>query len=64
MYWFLLLDVTGNRPGWSVYIVLLALWIFMYQSFIFLGLGVMILPVLTVSTVPYQVYGQTGVRTT
>ena len=26
--------------------------------------GVIILPVLTVSTLPYQVYGQTDVRTT
>ncbi len=26
--------------------------------------GVMILPVLTVSTLPYQVFGQTDVRTT
>ena len=31
--------MAGNCPGWSVYIVSVALWIFTYTSFIFLGVG-------------------------
>ena len=48
MYWFLLADVAGKHPVWSVWMVSMALWILMYTSCIFFVLGVVRCSLLTV----------------